>query len=166
MPFYHKLGKIPHKRHTIFKKPDGSLYYEQVFGTIGFDGMSSISYHEQRPTQVKEVKKSYSSKPQISKANNLKSYRLKGFRIKPEQDYLKSRKVVLTNSDVDIILAAPQKSTDNYFYKNADSDELLFIHKGSGKLRTHLGNLDFKYGDYLLISGAWGWGTAYDEKAN
>ena len=151
MPFYHKLGKIPHKRHTIFKKPDGSLYYEQVFGTIGFDGMSSISYHEQRPTQVKEVRKSYSVKPVISKVNNLKSYRLKGFQVKPTRDYLGSRKVILTNSDVDIILAAPQKSTDNYFYKNADSDELLFIHRGSGKLRTHLGNLDFKYGDYLLI---------------
>ncbi|MDG1981281.1 MAG: homogentisate 1,2-dioxygenase, partial [Flavobacteriaceae bacterium] len=41
MPFYHKLGKIPPKRHTQFRKEDGSLYYEQLFGTIGFDGMST-----------------------------------------------------------------------------------------------------------------------------
>ena len=55
MPFYHQLGKIPYKRHTTFKKPDGSYYYEQLFGTIGFDGMSSLLYHEHRPTQVKDV---------------------------------------------------------------------------------------------------------------
>lgn len=151
MPFYHKLGKIPHKRHTVFKKPDGSLYYEQLFGTIGFDGMYTNMYHEQRPTQVKEIKRSYSVKPKVALENNIKSYRFRGFQVVPQPDYLESRKVVLTNSDVDIALAAPMESTTDYFYKNTDADELLFIHKGSGKLRTHLGNLDFKYGDYLLI---------------
>lgn len=151
MPFYHKIGKIPHKRHTVFKKPDGSLYYEQLFGTIGFDGMSSNLYHEHRPTQVKEIKGGADVAPKIHSRENIQSYKLKGFQIQPEADYLKSRKTVLTNSDVHIILAAPQTSTKKYFYKNADCDELLFVHKGSGKLRTHLGNLDFKYGDYLMI---------------
>ncbi|MAM17896.1 MAG: homogentisate 1,2-dioxygenase, partial [Gramella sp.] len=131
MPFYHKLGKIPHKRHTIFRKPNGDLYYEQLFGTIGFDGMSSNLYHEHRPTQVKEVRGSYDVKPKVAVDNNIKSYRFKGFQITPHPDYLKSRKAVLTNSDVDIILAAPQDLSQDYFYKNADSDELLFIHKGS-----------------------------------
>ncbi|WOD44727.1 homogentisate 1,2-dioxygenase [Hwangdonia lutea] len=151
MPFYHKLGNIPHKRHIQFRKPDGSLYYEQLFGTIGFDGMSTNSYHEQRPTQVKEIKKQYSVAPKIALKNNLKSYRLKGFQVKPENDFLESRKTVLINSDCAIILAAPKQSTQDYFYKNTDADELIFIHKGTGKLRTMLGNLDFKYGDYLLI---------------
>ncbi len=151
MPFYHKLGSIPPKRHTQFRKPDGSLYSEQLFGTIGFDGMYTNSYHEQRPTQVKEIKNQYSVAPKIAKANNIKSYRLKGFQVKPEQDYLNSRKTVLINKDCAIILAAPQQSTQEYFYKNTDADELIFIHKGSGKLRTMLGNLDFKYGDYLLV---------------
>ncbi|HZJ35652.1 MAG TPA: homogentisate 1,2-dioxygenase, partial [Gillisia sp.] len=105
MPFYHKLGRIPHKRHTIFKKPDGSLYYEQLFGTIGFDGMYSNLYHEHRPTQVKEIKGSYSVKPKIAAENNIKSYRFRGFEVKPQPDYLESRKVILTNSDVDIALA-------------------------------------------------------------
>jgi homogentisate 1,2-dioxygenase len=151
MPFYHKLGNIPPKRHTQFRKEDGSLFYEQLFGTIGFDGMSTNSYHEQRPTQVKEIKKQYSVAPKIAKKNHMQSYRLKGFQVKPENDYLESRKAVLTNSDCTIILAAPKQSTTDYFYKNADADEMIFIHKGSGKLRTHLGNLDFKYGDYLII---------------
>ncbi|MEL4306790.1 homogentisate 1,2-dioxygenase [Joostella sp. CR20] len=151
MPFYHKLGKIPHKRHTIFKKDDGSLYYEQLFGTIGFDGMSSNIYHTQRPTQVKEISAKTNVAPEIAVANNIQSYRLHGFKVKPTNDFLESRTPVLTNSDCTIELAAPKKSTEDYFYKNADADELLFIHKGSGKLRTHLGNLDFSYGDYLVI---------------
>ncbi|WGK65989.1 homogentisate 1,2-dioxygenase [Croceiramulus getboli] len=151
MPFYHKLGKIPPKRHTIFKKPDGTLYYEQLFGTIGFDGMSTLLYHEHRPTQVKEIKKQYNVAPKVAKANNITSYRFKGFQVKPESDFLKSRKAVLTNSDCTIELAAPQQSTKDYFYKNTDADELLFIHKGSGTLRTMLGNLKFEYGDYLLV---------------
>ncbi|MCX2680562.1 homogentisate 1,2-dioxygenase [Galbibacter sp. EGI 63066] len=151
MPFYHKLGKIPPKRHTIFKKPDGRLYYEQLFGTIGFDGMYSNLYHIHRPTQVKEIKGKKNVAPKISVANNIKSYRFHGFKVKPEDDFLDSRKPVLTNSDCTIQLAAPKKSVKDYFYKNADADELIFIHQGSGKLRTHLGNLDFSYGDYLLI---------------
>lgn len=151
MPFYHKLGDIPHKRHTQFRKPDGSLYSEQLFGTIGFDGMYSNSYHHHRPTQVKALSKGVNVAPKIAKANHIQSYKFRGFEVKPERDYLKSRKIVLTNSDCSIILAAPQDSMKDYFYKNSDADELIFIHKGTGKLRTHLGNLDFKYGDYLLI---------------
>ena len=151
MPFYHKLGNIPPKRHIQFRKPDGTLYNEQLFGTIGFDGMSTNSYHEQRPTQVKAIKKQYSVAPKIAKENSIQSYRFRGFQIKPENDYLESRKTVLTNSDCSIILAAPKQSTTDYFYKNSDADELIFIHKGTGKLRTHLGNLNFKYGDYLLV---------------
>jgi len=151
MPFYHKLGNIPPKRHTQFRKPNGDLYHEQLFGTIGFDGMSTNSYHEHRPTQVKNIVKQYSVKPKIAKANNIQSYRLHGFQVAQELDYLESRKIVLTNSDCNIILSAPKNSTRDYFYKNTDADELIFIHKGTGKLRTMLGNLDFKYGDYLLV---------------
>lgn len=151
MPIYHKLGTIPHKRHIQFRKPNGDLYYEQLFGTVGFDGMSTNMYHEQRPTQVKEIRSQYSVAPVIAKANNIQSYRLRGFEVPAEDDFLQSRKIVLTNADCHIVLAAPRKSTTDYFYKNTDSDEVLFIHKGSGKLRTMLGNLTFSYGDYLVI---------------
>lgn len=151
MPLYHQLGEIPPKRHTIFRKPNGDLYYEQLFGTVGFDGMSTNMYHEHRPTQVKSILKQYSVAPKIAVTNNIKSYRLRGFQVQPEDDFLESRKAVLTNSDCTIVLAAPRKSTEDYFYKNTDSDELIFIHKGTGTLRTILGNLKFSYGDYLLV---------------
>ena len=151
MPFYHALGNIPPKRHTQFRKPDGSLYAEQLFGTIGFDGMYSNIYHEHRPTQVKEIMSQKSVAPKIAKANNIQSYRMKGFDVPPCDDYLESRTPVLTNSDCTIILAAPRNSVTEYFYKNTDADELIFIHKGSGTLKTFLGNIPFAYGDYLLV---------------
>jgi len=151
MPRYHKLGDIPSKRHTVFKNKNGRFYYEELFGTIGFDGMSSLMYHTQRPTQVKEILNTYSISPKAAIENNLKSMMLVGFNIENESDFLKSRKVILFNNNCQISLASPTKSLKEYFYKNTDSDEVIFIHKGSGKLRTFLGNIDFKYGDYLVI---------------
>ncbi|MCT4622543.1 MAG: homogentisate 1,2-dioxygenase [Schleiferiaceae bacterium] len=151
MPFYHKLGKIPHKRHTTFRKADGSLYHEQLFGTIGFDGMSSLMYHEAPPTMVKEVLESVDRTPKVAVERNMKSMNLNGFAVKPTADFLDSRVPVLTNSDVTLELSAPQQSLRDYFYKNADCDEVLFVHEGTGTLRTQLGNIKFGYGDYLVI---------------
>ena len=151
MPLYHKLGNIPPKRHTQFEKPTGGLYYEQLFGTEGFHGHSSLLYHVHRPTQLKKISKSYSVEPKIAIGKNLKSLLLKGFELKPEDDFLDSRKAMLVNRDCIIGLAAPRKSLTSYFYKNADADELIFIHKGKGKLRTMMGNIQFEYGDYLII---------------
>ncbi|MGO4905410.1 homogentisate 1,2-dioxygenase [Flavobacterium sp. W20_MBD1_R3] len=151
MPLYHKLGSFPQKRHTQFEKPTGGLYYEQLFGTEGFHGHSSLLYHVHRPTQVKEILKSYSVEPKIAIGKNIKSLLLKGFELKPEDDFLDSRKAMLVNKDCTIGLAAPRQSLRNYFYKNADADEMIFIHKGKGKLRTMMGNIPFEYGDYLII---------------
>jgi homogentisate 1,2-dioxygenase len=152
MPIYHKLGKIPAKRHTQFEKPDGSgLYYEQLFGTIGFDGMASLMYHIHRPTQVMQILDSKDVSPKIANTHSLMMRKLIGFNVQPKEDFLESRVPLLVNKDCIIGLAAPQKSLRDYFYKNADADELLFIHKGSGTLRTQLGNISFEYGDYLII---------------
>ena len=151
MPIYHHLGKIPQKRHTIFKSDSGNFYYEQLFGTEGFHGMASLLYHTHRPTQVKEILKSYSVEPKIAIGKNIKALLLKGFNIKPVEDVLQSRKPLLLNSDCIISLAAPTKSQTDYFYKNADADELIFVHKGKGVLKTFMGNINFEYGDYLII---------------
>jgi homogentisate 1,2-dioxygenase len=151
MPIYHKLGKFPQKRHTQFRKEDGGLYYEQLFGTIGFAGMSSLLYQVQRPTRIHHIGEAIPFAPEIAVEKNITPRRLLGFNIKPEDDYLSSRKYMLSNNDIHISLAAPKKSFRNYFYKNADADEMLFIHKGSGTLRTLMGNIKFEYGDYLII---------------
>jgi homogentisate 1,2-dioxygenase len=151
MPFYHTLGTIPQKRHTAMRKADGTLYYEQLFGTVGFDGMSSLMYHLQRPTMVKDVLPSLDLTPEVAIEKNMKAMRLIGFDVPPQDDFLESRTPLLINSDVYLGVAAPRKSLTDYFYKNADADELLFVHRGTGVLRTFLGNIEFTPGDYLII---------------
>lgn len=151
MPLYHRLGQVPRTRHTQFRQPDGRLYYEELFGTIGFDGMSSLLYHCHRPTQVKEIGKTTDLTPRIAVEKSITSRKLLGFQVSPAADFLESRVPLLVNRDVHIGVAAPQASLREYFYKNADADELLFIHRGSGRLRTMFGTLPFKYGDYVVI---------------
>jgi homogentisate 1,2-dioxygenase len=151
MPFYHKLGNIPPKRHIQFRKENGDLYYEELFCTAGFAGMYTNMYHINRPTMVKNYGKRYSVAPKVVDKNNVKPYLLTGFQVPQEKDFLDSRKIVFANSDIYVVLAAPTNKKMDYFYKNTDADEVIFIHKGSGKLRTFLGNLDFKYGDYLVV---------------
>ena len=151
MPHYTQLGSIPHKRHTQFRKPDGSLYSEQLFSTEGFSNDYSLLYHTYAPTLILKCDDPINVVPKIAEEHMLKHRSLEGFKIKPEADYLDSRKAVLVNSDCHIVLAAPQKSMTDYFFKNADSDEVIFIHEGTGKLLTCYGEIAFAYGDYLVV---------------
>ena len=148
---YHALGKIPPKRHTQFRKPDGSLYHEELFSTEGFSNNYSLVYHCNAPTQIVQVGDPYNVAPKTVHDKQLKHRCLKGFHIEPQDDYLQSRKPVLVNNDCKVILAAPRKSMTGYYYKNADADEVIFIHEGSGTLRTMYGSLPFEYGDYVVI---------------
>ena len=151
MPRYHQLGKIPHKRHTTFRNKEGGLYQEELFGTAGFAGMSSLIYHVNPPTVVNEIIEVGAVSPKISCEKNMKALSFKGFSLPPEEDFLDSRKTLFVNSNLHIGLAAPKSFSNGYFYKNADADEMLFVHVGSGILKTMYGNLDFQYGDYLII---------------
>jgi len=151
MAHYYSLGKIPHKRHTQYRREDGNLYSEQLFSTEGFSNDYSLLYHIHPPTEIVATDEPYDVQPRIAEEKMLKHRSFDGFKVKPEADYLKSRKPVLVNSDCHIVLAAPQESMKDYFYKNADADEMLFIHKGSGVLKTQYGELAFGYGDYLVI---------------
>lgn len=145
------MGSVPPKRHTIHEKPEGGIYYEQLFGTEGFHGLSSLLYHTHRPTMISSYGETIDLKPKAAIENNIKSRMLEGFNIKSKDDFLKSRTPVLFNDDVQIDIASPKKGIINYFYKNSDSDEILFIQKGSGILKTLFGELKFNYADYIVI---------------
>ncbi len=151
MPFYHHLGNIPNKRHIQFRKPDGNLYQEELISTEGFSSMYSLVYHAHPPTLVKEIGKEYSIAPKAAIEKNLQNRSFLTFNTKPEDDYLKSRTILLFNNDVYLISAAPKKSMTDYFFKNSDADEVIFIHEGSGILKTIYGKINFEYGDYLVI---------------
>jgi homogentisate 1,2-dioxygenase len=151
MPYYHSLGNIPHKRHTQFRKPDGNLYSEQLFSTEGFSNDYSLLYHIYPPTQIIKTEKPVDVSPKIAEEKMLSHRSFEGFKIAPVKDYLESRIPILVNNDVHIVLASPKTSVTEYFYKNTDADEMIFVHEGSGVLRTLYGEITFGYGDYLVI---------------
>jgi homogentisate 1,2-dioxygenase len=150
MPQYYSLGKFPNKRHIVFRQPNGNLYAEELVSTEGFSNVYSLLYHIHPPTLVKSVGEPWDVSPAIAIAKNLKHHSFQGFMVPAEKDYIKSRRIMMTNSDLQIALAAPTQSMD-YYYKNGDSDEMIFIHQGSGTLKTAYGKIKFGYGDYLII---------------
>jgi homogentisate 1,2-dioxygenase len=138
------------------------LYAEELVSTEGFSGMYSLVYHTYPPTLVKKLGEPYSVEPKIAHEKHLRHTSLLGFNIDPEDDYLKSRKPVLVNQDLQISLAAPRNSMTDYFYKNSQADEIIFIHKGTGVLKSGFGNISFGYGDYLIVPR----GTIYQIEFN
>ncbi len=166
MPLYHRLGKVPNKRHTIFRRPDGGFYYEQLFGTEGFSGMSSLLYHLRRPTRVKAVLDPIPVSPKVAVPQNMTARKFKGFDIPSSEDFLESRKVLMLNNDLHLGVAAPTSSMKDYFYKNAEADELIFVHRGSGILHSLLGDIPFEYGDYLIIPRGMIYQITFDTEDN
>jgi homogentisate 1,2-dioxygenase len=151
MPHYYKLGNIPHKRHTQYRKPDGGLYSEQLFSTEGFSDDYALLYHCHPPTQIIKTEPQVDVSPQVAEEKMLSHRCFEGFQVKPAKDFLDSRIPVLVNSDCHIVLAAPQQSMAGYYYKNTDADEMIFVHEGSGKVKTQYGELPFSYGDYIVL---------------
>lgn len=169
MPHYHSLGEIPVKRHIQFRKPDGNLYAEQLVSTEGFSAEYSLVYHCSPPTQVKNIGNPIPVVPEIALEKNMQHRSFQGFKVKPADNYLKSRVPVLVNDDVYIYLAAPEQwggmgsvtdrrqspagkgAEETYFFKNSDGHEMIFVHEGEGVMKTMYGNIPFKYGDHLII---------------
>ncbi len=166
MPHYHTMGTIPHKRHTQFRKPDGKLYAEELFSTEGFSNDYSLIYHCHPPTEIIATDDPYDVSPVIAEEKMLKHRSFEGFKLQPRADFLASRKAILVNSDCHIVLAAPERGTGDYFYKNADADEMIFVHEGSGRLNTMYGTLEFGYGDYLVVPRGTIYQVDFNEKNN
>ncbi len=150
MPFYHTLGTIPHKRHTQFKKANGDLYREQVMGLEGFSGMQSISYHHYDPTRLLQVEKIADARPSFADFGALRHRHFMTTEFPAGGNAISGRRYFLGNTDVLIGVCRPTESM-SYFYRNGQAYEMFFIHDGEGILRTNLGNLEFKPGDYLII---------------
>ncbi|MGB0523704.1 MAG: homogentisate 1,2-dioxygenase [Flammeovirgaceae bacterium] len=152
MAYYWKLGEIPPKRHIQFRQPDGSLYEEHLVSSRGFSGIYSNMYHINPPTRVKEVRKPIPYGYDIAKEHGLRQTHLKTSGVTSTgADYLEARKVLLANKDVSMAICAPTNKTMDYFYKNADGDELIYVHDGSGWLISNFGKLRVKQGDYVVI---------------
>lgn len=150
MPIYHRLGQLPPKRHTQYRKENGDLYWEQLMGTKGFSGISSLLYHSNPPTQVSRVEHFADLKPKYEEEGPLRHRHLRTAGMKKGGDFLSARKILLGNDDVKIGISDPTEEMD-FFYRNGEEDEVLFVHWGKGRLETIFGTLNYREGDYLIV---------------
>ena len=150
MPSYYSLGKLPPTRHTQFRKPDGGLFHEEIFGTEAFSGVYSTLYHYNPPTQVSEIKKSgdlsiTSWQPEVHRHHHVKTKNLDA-----GSNALDARQPIFYNDDVFISTARPTKGMD-FFFRNGQGDELYFVHQGKGALESVFGQLQFHEGDFIVV---------------
>ena len=150
MPFYHRLGEIPPKRHSVFRQPSGRLYYEELVGNKGFVGPSSLLYHIERPTQVLRVQEFKTLDWKSEEHRHLRHRHFRGHSLPTEGSATIDRVPVLFNNDVALLVAAPTHD-DSFFYRNAQGDEIVYVTDGEGLLETQMGSLSFCPGDYLVI---------------
>lgn len=150
MPYYTKLGKMPAKRHVQFRRPDGALYSEELFGTEGFVGPTSTLYHIHPPTQVSGWKTMYSTKPEYVEQDVMRMRHTKTQHVKPQGDPVTGRIILFGNADVEMAVCNPAEAMQ-YHFKNGQGDECLFFHYGSGVCHTMFGTLKFGRKDYLII---------------
>lgn len=148
--YYRALGKIPHKRHTMFKKEDGSLYREQVMGTKGFSGTQSILYHHYMPTEVAKSELLHSYLPEYEQMDSLKHRHFFTDALQSKGDAFEAREYILGNDDLLIGTVLAEKPMESY-YRNGDGDELLFVHFGNGTIETMFGVITYRPGDYINI---------------
>ncbi|MCC2548885.1 homogentisate 1,2-dioxygenase [Hymenobacter sp. BT175] len=152
MAFYHRIGQIPHKRHTQFRQPDGSLYSEQLVGTLGFHGVSSLLYHIHPPTEIRKVGEAIPYGSRLIRDRALQPSHLRTLSQKTTgPDYLQARQTLMGNADVTMSICNPTERRMQYYYKNALADEVIFVHEGSGELWSQLGIVRFEPGDYVVI---------------
>jgi homogentisate 1,2-dioxygenase len=151
MAYYYKLGKLPSKRHIQFRQPDGSLYKEELVSSKGFSGIYSNLYHTFSPTDVKKVLEPVKYDTPLAEYPLLQTHLKTSGTGFTGEDFLEARKVLMKNADVAIAICNPSGKGMDYFYKNGEADELLFVHDGSGVLYSQFGKLPFTKGDYVVI---------------
>jgi homogentisate 1,2-dioxygenase len=150
MPFYQSKGSVPPKRHTVFKNPNGGIYYEELVSREGFSYMYSNLYHLNMPTQVSGL----SDFKKCDKYTFTKDNHRPHHFISMHEKSGNSSELLMYNHDVAISLFDIKASDildDNIFYRQGDSDILAYIQKGNGFLKTNYGNLNFDEGDYIII---------------
>jgi homogentisate 1,2-dioxygenase len=165
MPYYTKLGQIPRQRHVQFRRPDGALYSEELFGTEGFSGPTSTMYHIHPPTQVSGWKTLYSTRAEYVETDTMRMRHLKTAPMKPKGDPITGRVVLFGNGDCEMAVCNPA-SQMSYHYKNGQGDECLFIHFGSGVCHTLMGTLKFGPHDYLIIPKGVTYQMTFDKRTD
>lgn len=162
MTYYYTLGSLPHKRHTQFRQPDGSLYHEEVMGIHGFAGIQSILYHLRPPTRVRQVSQERTVDIPYEDVSPLRHRHFRTAKLEAGGNAVDGRVPLMGNNDVVISLVRPTEAMD-YWYKFAHGDEVIFVHEGHGLLESQYGLLRYRPGDYLVIPTGVIWRLIPDE---
>ena len=150
MSYYFALGHVPHKRHTQFRQPDGSLYHEELMGTQGFTGDKSLLYHLRRPTAVERIDSGCPVAIPFAEEGPIRHQLLRTSQFPSTGDAVSGRVPLLANSDLCISIARPDQAMP-YWYRYAHGDEVIFVHEGTGLFESQFGNIHYGPGDYLVI---------------
>jgi homogentisate 1,2-dioxygenase len=148
--YYFTLGQIPHKRHTQFRQPDGSLYHEELMGIHGFTGNKSLLYHLHPPTAIERIEPGQEVKDCYAEQGAVRHRLLRTANVPPDGDAVEGRVPLMGNTDVRISVVRPQRAMD-YWYRYAHGDEVIFVHEGTGTLESQFGTLRYEPGDYLVL---------------
>ncbi|GAB4315296.1 MAG: homogentisate 1,2-dioxygenase [Phototrophicales bacterium] len=148
--YYKRVGQVPHKRHTQFRKPDGGLYWEEVMGLEGFSGIQSLLYHHFLPPRVLKTEFLGSTKVDYADFGAIRHRAFRTADVPKGGDAVAARRVLLGNNDVTLGVSRPTESMD-YFYRNSQAYEVWFVHEGAGVLKSQFGNLPYEPGDYIVI---------------
>jgi homogentisate 1,2-dioxygenase len=165
MSYYFRLGQLPHKRHTQFRKPDGSLYHEELMGLRGFTGNKSLLYHLHPPTAIHEIERGGRLDLQFADQEPVRHRLLCTKTLETSGDAIEARVPLMANEDVCLSIATPDR-TMNYWYRYAHGDEVIFVHEGSGVFESQFGTLRYGPGDYVVIPTGVMWRLVLDSSGS
>jgi homogentisate 1,2-dioxygenase len=149
MPYYRRVGQVPHKRHTQFRNPEGGLYAEELMGVEGFSSDSALLYHRHLPTAITAVE-AVDREPDPLTANHpLKPRHLRTHALKTGGDIVDARQLLMGNDDVRLSYVAADQ--DSGLYRNAIGDEVVYVESGTGRFESVYGAIDVGQGDYVVI---------------
>jgi homogentisate 1,2-dioxygenase len=150
MPYYRALGEVPKKRHTQFRGPDGALYAEELMGTEGFSGASSLLYHRHPPTALVAAQTwELPDPPAVANhpllPRHFKTHKLDG----APADVVTGRQLLLGNDDLRVSYVVAERPTP--LYRNARGDECVYVESGQAVVETSFGPLAVGAGDYVIL---------------
>jgi homogentisate 1,2-dioxygenase len=156
MPFYHRLGQVPRKRHIKLERDPASsfkgegIHYEHVVTTAGFDRAYSILYHLRPPTRVKKTEMLDPVVVEPAPPGPLRHHHFKTQDLPRGGSPITGRVPLLFNADVTAWRVKPTEQ-QSVLYRNGAADEVIFIHDGRGTLESPYGKLPYRQYDYIVI---------------
>jgi homogentisate 1,2-dioxygenase len=149
---YVTLGDVPRKRHVQVRRdgPASPLLTEEVLGYEGFSGNETILYHLNSPCRLDRVG-GFVPLRREEWLPDAHVHRLADVNAAPAGgDPVFGRQLLMYNDDIEVSVAKPTEPQEA-FHRNGEGDEVVYVHRGSGKLRTNFGPVVFTERDYLVI---------------